>query len=246
MYANHTLPKTNSEFSPENGWLEDAFPFRKAYFTGPCWFQGGYHPNFHVSCSTPTTFHCLHLMMCPNIVPLSSICIVFWYSGRVHINKQTSDFGFSLPPTSVTTTHRFQMVFGSTVSHHQTSTKHNPGTVDQGPSWPLRSFFWSRPAGRWSNGRWSPALTSTVDYSSNLRRPGHSSDMQKSIKISSNASKGAGKLETIASKKGILPWFINYSTTYQLPSIFITWLVPQNPSIHLFFFGALSSNSRLS
>ena len=141
MYANHTLPKTNSEFSPENGWLEDEFPFRKAYFTGPCWFQGGSHPNFHVSCSTPTTFHCLHLMMCPNIVPLSSICIVFWYSGRVDINKQTSDFGFSLPPTSVTTTTPFSDGFsGQQFGHHQTSTKHTPLLI-KAPSWSLRSFF---------------------------------------------------------------------------------------------------------
>ena len=30
----YTLPKTN----PEDGWLEDEFPFGKAYFHGLCWF----------------------------------------------------------------------------------------------------------------------------------------------------------------------------------------------------------------
>ena len=146
MYANHTLPKTNSEFSPENGWLEDAFPFRKAYFTGPCWFQGGYHPNFHVSCSTPTTFHCLHLMMCPNIVPLSSICIVFWYSGRVHINKQTSDFVF----TSTNISNNTPTVFRWFSSQQFDTTKHPPNIhqrpVDQGPSWRNSDLFFG--AGR--------------------------------------------------------------------------------------------------
>ena len=29
-----TLPETNSEFTPENGWLEYQFPFGMAYFQG--------------------------------------------------------------------------------------------------------------------------------------------------------------------------------------------------------------------
>ncbi len=29
-----TLPDTNNEFTPENGWLEDYLPFRMAYFRG--------------------------------------------------------------------------------------------------------------------------------------------------------------------------------------------------------------------
>ena len=32
----NTLPETN--IAPENGWLEDYFPFGKAYFQGLCWF----------------------------------------------------------------------------------------------------------------------------------------------------------------------------------------------------------------
>ena len=36
----YTLPETN--ISPENGWLEDYVPFGKAYFQGPCQFEGGY------------------------------------------------------------------------------------------------------------------------------------------------------------------------------------------------------------
>ena len=35
-----TLPETN--IAPENGWLEDYFPFEKAYFQVLCYFQGGY------------------------------------------------------------------------------------------------------------------------------------------------------------------------------------------------------------
>ncbi len=31
-----TLPETNSEFTPENGWLEDSFPFGMACFQGLC------------------------------------------------------------------------------------------------------------------------------------------------------------------------------------------------------------------
>ena len=41
-----TLPKTN--IVPENGWLEDNFPFRKAYFQGICSFQGGYPHNLSI------------------------------------------------------------------------------------------------------------------------------------------------------------------------------------------------------
>ena len=33
---NFTLPETNSEFTPENGWLEDYFPFGMAYFQESC------------------------------------------------------------------------------------------------------------------------------------------------------------------------------------------------------------------
>ena len=29
-----TLPETNSQFGPENQWLEDEFPFGMAYFRG--------------------------------------------------------------------------------------------------------------------------------------------------------------------------------------------------------------------
>ena len=29
-----TLPETNSEFTPENQWMEDEFPFGKPYFRG--------------------------------------------------------------------------------------------------------------------------------------------------------------------------------------------------------------------
>ena len=35
-----TLPETT--IAPENGWLEDYFPFRKSHFQRICSFQGGY------------------------------------------------------------------------------------------------------------------------------------------------------------------------------------------------------------
>ena len=38
MTRNPTLPETN--IAPENGWLEDVFPFGKAYFQVLCYFQG--------------------------------------------------------------------------------------------------------------------------------------------------------------------------------------------------------------
>ena len=221
MYANHTLPKTNSEFSPENGWLEDAFPFRKAYFTGPCWFQGGSHPNFHVSCSTPTTFHCLHLMMCPNIVPLSSICIVFWYSGRVHINKQTSDFVFTSTNISNNNT-----PFSDGFSSQQFDTTKHPPNTTPGPLIKAQVdetqiFFLEQAGGPVI--KWPVIPSSHIDCGLLLKSETACVKRHaKSIKISSNTSKGAGKSVKTASKKGILPWFINYSTTYQLPSIFIT------------------------
>ena len=41
---NYTLPETN--IAPENGWLEDYFPFGKAYFQVLCWLWGGYSFNF--------------------------------------------------------------------------------------------------------------------------------------------------------------------------------------------------------
>ena len=31
-----TLPENNSEFTPENGWLEDEFPFGNPYFQVLC------------------------------------------------------------------------------------------------------------------------------------------------------------------------------------------------------------------
>ncbi len=34
-----TLPETN--IAPENGWLEDDFPFGKPYFQVLCYFHGG-------------------------------------------------------------------------------------------------------------------------------------------------------------------------------------------------------------
>lgn len=184
--------------------------------------------------------------MCPNIVPLSSICIVFWYSGRVHINKQTSDFVFTSTNISNNNTpfsDGFRVNSLTPPNIHQTSTK---GPLIKAQVDHSDLFFGAgRRAGdqmagdpQLSHRLWTtPQIWDGLDTQATCKNPS---------KISSNASKGAGQLETIASKKGILPWFINYSTTYQLPSIFITWLVPQNPSIHLFFFGALSSNSRLS
>ena len=46
---NHTLPKFNSEFSPEKWWLEDCFPTGKVYnFSGAMLnFGGGGGGNFH-------------------------------------------------------------------------------------------------------------------------------------------------------------------------------------------------------
>ena len=31
-----------TNIAPENGWLEDYFPFRKSHFQGICSFQGGH------------------------------------------------------------------------------------------------------------------------------------------------------------------------------------------------------------
>ena len=40
----YTLPETNSEFTPENGWLEDdRFLFGMASWQVLCWFQGVCH-----------------------------------------------------------------------------------------------------------------------------------------------------------------------------------------------------------
>ena len=39
-----TLPKTN--IIPENGWLEEEFPFGMAYFQVLCWIYGGYAFRF--------------------------------------------------------------------------------------------------------------------------------------------------------------------------------------------------------
>ena len=36
----YTLPETN--IAPQNGWLEDEFPFGMAQFQGLCYFQGMY------------------------------------------------------------------------------------------------------------------------------------------------------------------------------------------------------------
>ncbi len=38
----YTLPETN--LAPENGWLEDEFPFGKAYFQGYVSFREGIFP----------------------------------------------------------------------------------------------------------------------------------------------------------------------------------------------------------
>ena len=37
-YIQNTPPKTN--MSPENQWLEDAFPIKMVPFKGTCWFSG--------------------------------------------------------------------------------------------------------------------------------------------------------------------------------------------------------------
>ncbi len=107
--------------------------------------------------------------------------------------------------------HTVFRLWGSTVSHNQKSTKDTPSSikaqVDHSDLFGAGQRAGDQMAGH-------PALTSTVDYSSNLRQP-VSSHMQNPSKSPFKRCRKTS--QKTASKKGID--FNNYSHTYQLPSL---------------------------